>query len=249
MSVVRVLCVLLLLSVALPLAAQNHYYNTEFPATENPICQQGTSGCVWVNGLSTGLNWGNVQTAPNLAFGTNINGAPPYNDSTAVLTGTWTGNQTVQATVSLNNAKDSSGQEEVELRLNTTVTAHSITGYEFDFSAIQSNPYVLIVRWNGALNDFTYLTKMLPVQIHNGDVLMATNVNGLLTLYINGVKQLSVTDTTYSAGSPGIGFWNIGGTLSELSHYGFSKFTAWDSAYTGQKPSAPTNLTGTVITK
>ena len=62
--------------------------------------------------------------------------------------------------------------------------------------------------------------------IHNGDVLMGTNVNGLLTFYVNGVAEVSVTDTTYSNGSPGIGFWNEGGPVSNLAHYGFSSFTA-----------------------
>lgn len=250
MSVFRVLPLFALLfavGATLPIAAQNHYYTTTFPGTENPICEQGTSGCVWINGLSTGLDWGDVATKPNLAYDTTISGAPPDNDSIAALTGTWTGNQTVQATVSLNNSADTSAQEEVELHLNTTIEPHNATGYELDFSVVQADPYVLIVRWNGPLNNATALTNLYPIVVHNGDVLMGTNVNGLITIYINGVKQISVTDTTYRGGSPGIGFWNEMGTTSQLSNYGFSKFTAWDDAYTGQKPSAPTNLSGTVV--
>ena len=236
--------------VALPVAAQNHYYTTTFPATENPICQDNGSSCVWLNGKTNGVSWGDVQTTPGMAFATIVNGNPPFNDSTAVLKGTWTSNQTVQATVRLNpSTTDTSWQEEVELRLNTTITANSITGYELDFSVISGNPYVLIVRWNGPLNDFTGLTNLTPIAVKNGDVLMGTNVNGVISIYVNGSKVLTATDTTYSGGSPGIGFWNLAGAVSDLSNYGFSKFTAWDSAYSGQQPSAPTNLRGTVVTK
>jgi hypothetical protein len=241
---------LLIFLVALPVAAQNHYYTTTFPATENPICQTGGSGCVWTNGKTDGLKWGDVQTTPGLVFGTNINGAPPFDDSTAVLKGTWTANQSVQATVKLiPNSSDSSSQEEVELHLNMSITPNSITGYELDFSVINSNPYVLIVRWNGPLNNYTSLTNLISVPIHNGDVLKGTNVDGLITIYVNGTKVLSVTDKTYSNGAPGIGFWNERGTISDLANYGFSAFTAWDSAYTGQQPSAPSGLTGTVVSK
>lgn len=240
---------------ALPLAAQNHYYTTTFPATENPICEAGISGCVWVNGGTTGLQWGNAQSSPGKAFGTNINGAPPFNDSTAVLGGTWVSNQTAQATVFLDNQvggnpySDSAAQEEVELHTNMTVTANSITGYEFDVSAVAVDPYLVIVRWNGPLNNFTGLTSAVPLVIHNGDVLKATNVGGKLTLYVNGVAEVSATDTTYTGGSPGIGFWYESGSLDDIAHFGFSNFTAWDSVYSGKEPSAPTNLTGSAVAK
>src|SRR5258705_8339267 len=40
--------------------------------------------------------------------------------------------------------------EEVELRLRTTVTNHSITGYEINFRCTSdASRYVQIVRWNG----------------------------------------------------------------------------------------------------
>jgi hypothetical protein len=238
---------LILFLVALPVAAQNHYYTTTFPATENPVCEDSGSGCVWLSGKADGVSWGDVQTTPGLAFATIVNGNPPYDDSTAVLKGTWTSNQTVQATVYRNLNPNDTSQEEVELRLNTTITPNNISGYELDYGIAG---YAVLVRWNGPLNNFTYLTNIIYVPaLQNGDILMGTNVNGVITLYRNGVKIQSVTDTTYTGGSPGVGFWNLGGTVSELSTYGFSKFTAWDSAYTGKQPSAPTGLTGTVVTK
>src|SRR5438874_4698763 len=60
-------------------------YSTNFSATENPISEGGK----WINGGTTGRDWGNVQSTPGLAFGTMVSSAPPYDDSTAVLAGTW----------------------------------------------------------------------------------------------------------------------------------------------------------------
>ncbi len=211
---------------------QNPSYTTRFPLTENPISQ----GVMWINGGTTGLDWGNVQTTPGLAFGTNVSGAPPYNDSTAVLTGTWASNQMVQATVySINQT--SSIQEEVELRLRTTITAHSITGYEFDYRVTSDgSQYLALVRWNGPLNNFTYLVNCGSGSgcngpgLHNGDVVMATAIGNTLTGYINGVQVMQATDGTYTSGSPGMGFWNHGGTMADNSNYGFSSFAASNAA-------------------
>ncbi len=105
-------------------------YSTSFPLTENPISESGK----WINGAATGLDWTNVRTTPGLAFGTET-GSINYNDATAVLAGTWGSTQTAQATVAVSSASSASGVfEEVELRLRTTITAHSITGYEINCS-------------------------------------------------------------------------------------------------------------------
>src|ERR1700722_5897903 len=165
-------------------ASQQQSYSTSFPAAENPISE----GAKWINGGTTGLDWANVQTTSGLAFGTNVSGAPPYNDSTAVLAGTWGSNQTAQATVYTIN-QTSAIQEEVELRLRTTITAHSITGYEFDYrTTSDGSQYIVIVRWNGPLNKFTYLTPSPCTAcgpgLHNGDTVKATAIGSTLTLYI-----------------------------------------------------------------
>lgn len=228
---------LLFLLWPVALLAQSHPYTTNFPATENPISQGG----LWLNGAADGTSWGNVRTTPGLAFGTVVSGAPPFNDSTAVLKGTWAANQSASAVVHLTNGSDTDPQEEVELRLNTSITAGSITGYEFDYSVKSGTPYVVIVRWNGTLNSFCYINtgstcttpNLVSVAVHDGDVLSATNVNGLLTAYVNGVVAATATDTTYTNGSPGIGFWDEGGSTGDLAHFGFSSFSASDSVWTG----------------
>jgi hypothetical protein len=163
---------------------QKRSYSSNFPAMENPISEGGK----WINGGTTGRDWGNVQTTPGLAFGTNVSGAPPYDDSTAVLAGTWGSNQMAQATVYTVNQTHAIA-EEVELRLRTTITAHRITGYEFDYRVTSDgSQYISIVRWNGAVNNFTYLTRESCTPcgpgLHNGDTVMATAIGSTLALYI-----------------------------------------------------------------
>ena len=208
--------------VALNVAAQNSY-TTNFPAAENPISESGR----WINGHVTGLDWNDVQTTPNFASGVN-NIAGNTNDPTAVLTGIWGANQFARGTVFASSA-NSFLFPEVELRLNTTITAHSITGYEFTCSVLNHPPPGLaIVRWNGPVNNFTFLVTS-PTLCRNGDLLTASNVGGVIKAYINGVLILTATDTTYSGGSPGIGFNANAGGGATYTNFGFSSFSASDT--------------------
>jgi len=123
--------------------------------------------------------------------------------------------------------------EEVELRLRTTITEHHITGYEFLYRVTaDGSQYLGIVRWNGPLNDFTSLTdescsKTGP-GLRNGDSVMATAIGTTLTLYINGKPYCQANDRRFMNGSPGIGFWNWGGTMKDNHNYGFTSFQASD---------------------
>lgn len=191
-------------------------YTTSFPATENPMSQGG----VWVQGATTGLDWGNIQTTPGKAF--QVSQPSTYGDPSAVLTGTWGANQTAQGNVYVTASQS---QSEVEMRLNTTITAHSITGYEFNCSIGNTGiNYSGIVRWNGALGDFTNLGSTSSTGCVNGDLLTFTNVGGVLTAKVNGTIISQVTDHTYTNGSPGIGTWTVGGSAS--NSWGISNFTA-----------------------
>ena len=219
-------------------------YSTNFPHTENPISEGGN----WINGKAVGLDWLNVQTTSGHAFGAGTSTATPYNDPTAVLTGGWSSNQKAQAVVHTVN-QNSSIYEEVELRLRTTISAHSITGYEFNFRATSDgSQYVQIVRWNGPFGNFTFLDSKTGPGLHDGDVVTATAVGSTLTSYINGVQIVQVTDSTYPSGSPGMGFYNQGGTLANNSDFGFTSYTATDNLTSDTvPPSAPTNLAASVI--
>lgn len=197
-------------------------YTTNFPLTENPISEGGN----WINGKTTGLDWTDISTTPGLAIGLE-SGTRGYDDATALLTGTWGSNQTVTATVSTTNQLSSPVYEEVEIRLRSSLSAHNCTGYEVLFSL--SGSYVQIVRWNGALGDFTYVatTSGSQYNLHAGDTVTGTISNNTITAYINGTQVLQGTDGTYSSGNPGMGIF-LQGTTGVNGDYGFTSFTATD---------------------
>jgi hypothetical protein len=206
-------------------------YTTNFPLTENPISEGGN----WINGSTLGLDWANVRTTSGLAFGTE-SGSGGYDDSTAVLTGTWNSDQMAQAVVHSVN-QNGNVFEEVELRLRTTIVAHSITGYEFNFRALSSgDTYVQIVRWNGPFGSFSVLNGMVGPGIRDGDVIKATAVGNTLTGYVNGAQVVQATDSTFMNGSPGIAFFNQGGTIGLNADYGFTSFYA--AEISGSAPAA-----------
>jgi hypothetical protein len=206
-------------------------YSTNFPLAENPISEGGN----WINGGASGLDWANVRTTPGLAFGTE-SGFGGYDDSTAVLTGTWNSDQMAQAVVHSVN-QNGNIYEEVELRLRTSIVAHSITGYEFNFRALSSGDiYVQFVRWNGPFGSFSYFGGAVGPGIRDGDVIKATAVGNTLTAYINGTQVAQATDSTFMNGSPGIGFFNASGTTSVNADYGFTSFYA--AEISGSAPAA-----------
>ena len=166
------------------------------------------------------MDWDNVQTATNFAFGTLPNGR--YTDPTAVLAGTWGADQMAEATVRIKRVNTDCCQE-VELRLRTTIVAHSITGYEINCSVATGSPYIEIVRWNGPINSFDYVARKRVAGCADGDVLRATIAGSTITVYKNGAQVLQGTDTNYAGGAPGIGFYE---TDSNVANYGFSGFTA-----------------------
>jgi len=200
-------------------------YTTTFPIAEKPISEGGS----WTNGGTVGLDWRDVQTSSGVAIGTDSE-STALGDSVAVLAGKWKPDQMAQATVSAGN-QNCSTYEGVELFLRTTVTEHAIAGYKFGFRCTSDgSQYIQILRWNGPIGSWTELGGNTVPALHNGDVLKAMAVGTTLTAYINGTPLLSVKDTTYSDGSPGLGFHNESGGAVRNSRFGFSSFYAWEIA-------------------
>ena len=204
-------------------------YQTHFPLTENPISEAGK----WINGQTAGLDWTNVQSVIGLAFGTmpgDANYPQQYADSTAVLARPWNANQTVSATLRVSNPSNANGVfEEVELRVRTTIAPHRLTGYEINCSVNPSDPYMQVVKWNGALADFTLLDAR-AMGCADGDVLkasIAAKYPSVVTVYKNGKEMFSVSDgdDPFISGSPGIGFF-LQGATGLNADYGFSDFRA-----------------------
>ena len=222
-----------------PNPSMGQTYTTRFSVVENPISEGGK----WVNGKTVGLDWSNVATNPGLAYGVEL-GTSGFDDSTALLTGTWGSDQWTEATVHTVNQNDAIF-EEVELRLRSSLSPNRNTGYEINFRCSKTaNAYTQIVRWDGAIGKFTYLKQNGGAQygIADGDVVKATIVGNVITAYINGVQVAQATDNTFTHGSPGIGFY-LQGATGVNTDYGFTSFTASDKV---PAPSAPTELRASV---
>lgn len=240
---IKILSIVCLFACSTLLLART--YSTNFPLTENPISEGGN----WINGKANGNNWSDARTTPGFAFGTET-GSNGFDDSTAVVGGAWSANQTACATAHIAPSM-TAPIAEIELRLRSTITAGSITGYEINFS-VTSNPYIQIVRWNGPFGSFEYVASTNGPGIHNGDRLCASiatgtnNVNTIKVTINGGSPILTGTDSTFANGSPGIGFYLQGGTSANDSQFGWSSFTATDSSTTTTPPAAPTGLNVTV---
>lgn len=197
-------------------------YTTNFPLAENPISEGGK----WINGAQVGLDWSNVQTTPGLAF--DVSGAG-YNDGTALLAGSWGPNQTAQATVHC-TGQSAGIYQEVELRLRSALSAHVATGYEINARCLRgdSNSYLYIVRWNGPFGDFTTLASATGSRsgVTEGDVLKATMIGSTISVYVNDVQMLTVADSTYTTGNPGMGFDLT--NAATYGNFGFTSFSASD---------------------
>jgi hypothetical protein len=206
-------------------------YYTSFTTNENPISEKDN----WINGKTNGLDWSDISTVKGHAIGHQL-GNVHYLDATALLTGYWNADQGAKATVFVGTTF-ASDYPEVELRLRSSLSAHNCSGYEIAFSAAgkTTKSYVMLVRWNGPIGDFTVLKQPFGPQygVSNGDVVKATIIGHTLTAYINNVQVATATDSIYTKGSPGMGFnfdW-VGQKSAKGTNisYGFTNFTATDN--------------------
>jgi len=236
----RTLPAVLLPALVWAAAAYGRAYTTAFPTIESPVSESGA----WLNGAKDGLDWGDVSAT---AGKTHPHPGPArFADATALLAGTWGPDQSAEGTVW---AGDPHNYPEVELRLRSTLSAHVCNGYEITFS-LAPNAYLIIVRWNGPLADYTYLANVSgsQYQVKAGDVVKATIVGHVITAYKNGVKMGQATDSVYATGKPGMGF-----NEQENGDYGYSGFAATDEAVSilgplpRRLPGFRTSVVGTAV--
>jgi hypothetical protein len=187
-------------------------FTTNFPGTEDPISEGGK----W-NRLGT--SWTNVRTTPGLAFGTN-GAADAYDDSYAYLSG-FSADQTAQATIYLASGISTSETHEVEVLLRWADSAQTARGYECNLNFLGG---VQVVRWEGGPGDFTVLGGGGVGNVQTGDVLKATFTGNTIQVYYNDSPVCSVTDSKWTSGNPGIGFFKRPPGLNNV--FGFSSFTA-----------------------
>jgi hypothetical protein len=192
-------------------------FSTNFDLTEAPISESGA----WHRANNP---WTNVNTGSGIAFGTN-GAANTYDDSYALLSG-FGPNQQASAVVARSASLNTAVNHEMELLLRFSDSATTARGYECLFNA---GGAVDIVRWNGTLGDFTSLQLTagalgLGRDLVSGDVIKATIVGNVISTYVNGVLMAQGTDSTYSTGQPGIGFFTRPG--GNTANFGMTSYTA-----------------------
>ena len=201
-------------------------FTTRFEGEENPLSDKGK----WRN---DGLDWAKIAKSGGIAYGTQTGtreGSEKFDDSFAHLSG-FPPDQEAWGEVYVAKP-DSACYQECEILLRWTSSPHSATGYEcFARCTKDDSSYVNIVRWEGPLGKFTYLaTKRGPeFGLQTGDVIKARVVGNVITLYINGVEKLRVTDDTHKTGNPGIGEFlecPKGHGIGTNKDFGFKNFTA-----------------------
>jgi hypothetical protein len=203
-------------STATTCPAPSGTYSTNFDVAENPLSENGR----WHRANNA---WTNVQTFGGVAFGTNgvTNG---YDDSYALLSG-FGPDQTAEATVFRDASLTPSVTHEVELLLRASDDANNARGYECLFNWAGG---IQIVRWNGAMGDFTVLPilneRSLGRPLATGDVIKGSIVGNTIRVYINGNEMGRAVDSTFSTGQPGISFFIRPGGHQRL--LGLTSYTA-----------------------
>ena len=183
-------------------------YTTTFDTTENPLSEGGA----WVGGGTVGLDWTDPQTSGGLCYPTQTtHSLPPYDDSVAMLAGTWPADTTITTTLGMGAM---SGSHEAEHYHRMTVAAHSVKGYEVDLMPASGG--LAIVLWRGALNSFVSISSNDGWTFADGDVWKSAMIGDVLTVWQNNTQRMSVdlrawsttnAETFLASGNPGIGFW------------------------------------------
>jgi hypothetical protein len=196
-------------------------FSTTFPNTENPLAGTG-----WIQGLSTGIDWQNMQSTPGKCFLTALS-PTEYDDNIAhrnPALGISSTRHYVQGTLGITGGYSPPDAHEMALHLFSTITANSIFTYEI-LCALRSTSIVLM-RWNGARGLFDQLaTSSTFSALSDGDVVRGEGIltagSPAMNIFVNAVNVLSFTDTSGSklvTGQPGLGgFARAGGTLA--SHF------------------------------
>ena len=147
----------------------------DFPLDETPISEGG----MWLNGRTDGIDWCDVVTKGGVAFGEVTRmGVAERRAEQGNLDGRGrgpgrrlrrsdrrarrrrgAGTSSCRARVFSRNQTNQYFQE-VELRLRSTITPHSCTGYEVFWRCLKTEEaYAEIVRWDGKIGGWKSLTR------------------------------------------------------------------------------------------
>jgi hypothetical protein len=206
-------------------------FSTSFPLTENPISQGG----IWDGGAVPGLDWQTPRTTPGACVAAGF--STGFDDNIAVLNnGPYNANQYAQGTVFVAGGYAPANSHEVELLLRGGITAHSAIFYEITLG-LSDGRYLDIVRWNGAVSDFSYVYQSghgSGPAINDGDTFRAEIQGSTIRIFRNGSLYYTHADVTNSgalsliaSGKPGLGFYALSGGVT-LANFGWSSYGAGD---------------------
>lgn len=209
---------------------------TTFPASETPIAQSS----IWLNGGTDGTHWQDVDTtggSPGKAFGHGFAGESfeggEFDDPICQLKASFRAfnpNQFVQGIVHRAPGYSPTSSHEIELLTRFAIGGGLARGYEVLWA---HDGGMAIVRWNGPKADssnsnhgFDELASTTLAAAVDGDVLRVEISGSTITVQVNGSTVLTTTDTTWTDGQPGMGFWpRTGGTVVK-ANYGWRSFKA-----------------------
>jgi len=63
--------------------------------------------------------------------------------------------------------------------------------------------------------------------VKDGDVVKASMIGKILSVYINGVQMIQLSDDRFASGNPGMGYF-LAGDTGVIGDFGFSSFMATD---------------------
>jgi hypothetical protein len=192
-------------------------YSSNFDLEENPLSESGA----WRRAAN---NHTNVKSSGGVAHGTN-GVTNTYDDSYALLSG-FAANQTIEAVVQRSASLNTNITHEAELLLRFSDSTSGARGYECLFAFYGG---VQVVRWNGTQGDYTVLSSTagsgnLGRELLTGDVIKASITGNVINLYINGTLVMRATDSAFTTGQPGIGFFTRPGGNS--AHLALTRITA-----------------------
>lgn len=195
---------------------------------------------LWKLGLRDGLDWMDVNSSvgpPGHAFGATVN-ITGVDDCTAVLQdypGIVKTKHYVEIVFKVDAGFTPPNNPESEIRVATTVSAHSIAGYEIDCPKTSA---VQMVLWNGPSNNFrttgfTLVSGTNPGPFADGDRFRVqfdgTGAKPLFNFIVNGSQVAQWRDDGASpvfSGSGGMGFDSTAGTLADMEKYCIKYFEA-----------------------
>jgi hypothetical protein len=131
-----------------------------------------------------------------------------YDDSYAYLVQSFGNNYEIEGIVWRDPALASDAGNEVSLLLRAADDSNNIRAYEVLYQAYGG---LQIMRWDGAYGAYTVLPTTQPsgwqqgAALKSGDVLKASVIGNVITLYVNGVARERATDSALVTGQPGIG--------------------------------------------